>query len=70
MQARVQVVADRLAGRKIDPLLAQQQLGDLAASAVETVGGLLRELTYRYARVAGALAVGFWPIRLAIRAAF
>jgi len=38
--------------------------------AQEAVGGLLRELYFRYALMASGLAIGFWLISLAIRAAF
>ena len=38
--------------------------------AQEAVGGLLRELYYRYARIVSGLAVAFWLLSLAIRAAF
>jgi hypothetical protein len=47
-----------------------RDLGLPAERAQEVVGGLLRELYYRYALMASGLAVGFWLISLAIRAAF
>ncbi len=51
-------------------ILLDRNLGLPPERAQEIVGGLLRELYYRYALVASGLAVGFWLISLAIRAMF
>ncbi len=51
-------------------ILLDRNLGLPPERAQQVVGGLLRELYYRYARVASGLAVGFWLISLAIRTAF
>lgn len=51
-------------------ILLDRNLGLPPEHAQEAVGGLLRELYYRYALMASGLAVGFWLLSLAIRAAF
>ena len=51
-------------------ILLDRDLGLPSERGQEAVGGLLRELYYRYAVMATGLAIGFWLISLAIRAAF
>ena len=51
-------------------ILLDRNLGLPPERAQEVIGGLLRELYYRYALVASGVAVGFWLTSLAIRAAF
>lgn len=51
-------------------ILLDRNLGLPSKRAQEAIGGLLRELYYRYALVTSGLAIGFWLTSLAIRAAF
>lgn len=51
-------------------ILLDRKLGLPPERAQEAIGGLLRELYYRYALVVSGLTIGFWLVSLAIRAAF
>ena len=51
-------------------ILLDRDLGLPPERGQEAVGGLLHELYYRYARIASVVAIGFWLISLAFRAAF
>ncbi len=51
-------------------ILLERDLGLPSERAQAAIGGLLHELYYRYARIASVVAIGFWLISLAFRAAF
>ena len=51
-------------------VILDRKLGLPPERAQAAVGGVLRELYFRYARVVSGLAVAFWLTSLAIRAAF